>query len=46
MKHNAQERRRLQQQKISELRHQLRYANDYRERDYIAMQIDAVRRHG
>ncbi|MEM1290162.1 MAG: hypothetical protein AAF283_08285 [Cyanobacteria bacterium P01_A01_bin.70] len=46
MKNNARERQRLQQQKISELRHQLRYTNDYRERDYIAMQIDAIRRHG
>ncbi|MEM6435385.1 MAG: hypothetical protein AAF773_16260 [Cyanobacteria bacterium P01_D01_bin.115] len=46
MKNNARERQRLQQQKISELRHQLRYANDYRARDYIAMQIDAIRRHG
>ena len=46
MKHTAPERKRRQQQKIRELRHQMRYANDYRERDYIAMQIDAVRRYG
>lgn len=46
MKYNTRERKRIQQQKIAELRHQLRYAIDSRERDYIAMQIDAVRRHG
>lgn len=46
MKFNAQEQKRQKQQKINELRHQMRYANDYRERDYIAMQIDAIRRHG
>ncbi|MGD1930250.1 MAG: hypothetical protein ACFB12_15215 [Leptolyngbyaceae cyanobacterium] len=46
MKNNAQERQRLQQQKISELRHQLRYIKDYRAHDYIARQIDAIRRQG
>ncbi|MEM1281233.1 MAG: hypothetical protein AAF827_05350 [Cyanobacteria bacterium P01_D01_bin.6] len=46
MKYNAQERQRMQQQKIDELRHRLRYTNDYRERNYIAMQIDAIRRYG
>ncbi len=46
MKYNGREQKRQKQQKISELRHQLRYTNDYRERDYIAMQIDAIRRHG
>lgn len=46
MRYNTNERQRIQQQKIAELRHQLRYATDARERDYLAMQIDAVRRHG
>ncbi|WP_160299531.1 hypothetical protein [Leptolyngbya iicbica] len=46
MRYNDREQKRLKQQKIDELRHQLRYANDYRERDYIAMQIAAMRRHG
>jgi len=46
MKHHTRESKRIQQQKIAELRHQLRYASDARERDYLAMQIDAVRRHG
>ncbi|MGF1461123.1 MAG: hypothetical protein ACFBSG_19105 [Leptolyngbyaceae cyanobacterium] len=45
MKYNNHEQKRLQQQKIAELRHQLRYTNDYRERDYIITQIDAVRRY-
>ena len=46
MKYSDREQKRQKQQKINELRHQLRYANDYRERDYLAMQIDAMRRHG
>jgi hypothetical protein len=45
MRYSDREQKRQKQQKINELRHQLRYANDYRERDYIAMQIDAIRRH-
>ena len=46
MKYDTRERKRIQQQKIHELRHQLRYANNSQEREYITMQIDAVRRHG
>lgn len=45
MKYNTQEQKRLKQQKIDELRHQMRYTNNAQEREYIAMQIDAVRRH-
>jgi len=45
MKHTTQEHHRLRRQKIEELRHQLRYVSDSREREYIAMQIDAIRRH-
>ena len=46
MKHRRQDHKRLQQQKLAELRHQLRYANTAQERDRLAMQIDAVRRYG
>lgn len=46
MKYTPQERQRLQQQKINELRHQMRYANNAQEREYLAMHIDAIRRHG
>jgi|GEM_PF-2157505 len=45
MKHTPQEHQRLRRQKLAELRHQLRYTSDSREREYLAMQIDAVRRH-
>jgi len=46
MQYTSSARQRLRQQKINELRHQLRYTNTAQERDYIAMQIDAIRRHG
>jgi hypothetical protein len=46
MKHRGQDYQRLQQQKIAELRHQLRYVNTSQERDLLTMQIDAIRRHG
>jgi hypothetical protein len=45
MKYTTQESKRLRQQKIAELRHQLRYTNSPQEREYITMQIDAVRRY-
>ncbi|MEM9768081.1 MAG: hypothetical protein AAF892_09405 [Cyanobacteria bacterium P01_D01_bin.71] len=45
MRYNRQEQKRLQQQKIAELRHQLRYTNSATEREHIVRQIDACRRH-
>jgi len=46
MRYDTREQKRLQKQKIDELRHQLRFVNTPQERDYISMQIDAIRRHG
>ncbi|MGD1862876.1 MAG: hypothetical protein ACFB0E_23255 [Leptolyngbyaceae cyanobacterium] len=45
MRYDRQEQKRQQQQKITELRHQLRYTNSAAERERIVKQIDACRRY-